>query len=356
MTEQEGVAARPVKAAGIKDVAALAGVSLKTVTNVVHERAIVRAETRDRVKAAIAELDYRPSLAGRQLQSGRSNVVTLAVPRIDEPYLGALAHALIAAAIPRGYTVLIDETRGRPEREALAASGYPGHSIDGVIFEALDAHHLPARSRLTPMVLLGERIADTTADHVAIDNVQSARDVVAHLVAGGRRRIGFLGYQPHTSTSVPSQRYKGFRQQLREAGLDSDGQWDVPTERYTRAEGEATTVAALEQLSGADALVCASDLLAMGAMRTLDRHHIRVPQDLAVVGWDNTVDASYHRPGLSSVAPDLTQLAERTIEILVGRINGNAAAGQSYVVPHELMVRESSAARDQDDMTTSADS
>lgn len=335
----------PGRAPGIKDVAALANVSLKTVTNVVHERANVRPETRDRVKAAIAELDYRPSLAGRQLQSGRSNVVTLAVPRIDEPYLGALAHALIAAARPRGYTVLIDETGGRPEREALAASGYPGHSIDGVIFEALDAHHLPDRSRLTPMVLLGEKIGGSSADHVAIDNVGSARDVVAHLVAGGRRRIGFLGHQPHTSTSVPSQRYRGFRRELGESGVDSDATWDLPTEHYTRAEGEARVEAALPQLSRADALVCASDLLAIGAMRALRRHRIRVPEDVAVVGWDDTVDAAYHRPGLSSVAPNLAWLAERSIETLVGRINGNAAEGESYVVPHELVVRESSAAR-----------
>ena len=103
----------PRRPARIKDVAALAGVSLKTVTNVVHQRPYVKDETRARVQAAIEELSYRPSLAGRQLQSGRSNMITLAVPRIDEPYLGALAHELIAAAEPRGYTVVMDETGGR---------------------------------------------------------------------------------------------------------------------------------------------------------------------------------------------------------------------------------------------------
>ena len=87
--------------------------------------------------AAIEELDYRPSLAGRQLQSGRSNMITLAVPRIDEPYLGALAHQLIATAAPRGYTVVMDETGGRIDREEQAASGYPGHGIDGVIYSPL---------------------------------------------------------------------------------------------------------------------------------------------------------------------------------------------------------------------------
>lgn len=331
------------RAVGIKDVATLAGVSLKTVTNVVHERPNVAAETRARVQAAIAELGYRPSMAGRQLQSGRSNVITLAVPRIDEPYLGALAHAMIAAARPLGYALLVDETGGRPDREALAAAGYPGHSIDGVIFEALDAHHLAELSRINPTVLLGERIAGTTADHVGIDNVASARDVVTHLVETGRRSIGFLGHQGHTQTSVPSLRYQGFREAVHEAGLDSEGTWHVPTERYTREEGEARTEAALSELASADALVCVSDLLAIGAMRALARHGIRVPEDIAVVGWDDTVDAAYHHPTLTSVAPDLPQLAERTIALLVERINGRRDLGRSHVVPHRLVVRDSSA-------------
>ena len=374
--QSPGARAVGIKAAGIKDVAARAGVSLKTVTNVVHERPNVAAPTRARVLAAISELDYRPSQAGRLLQSGRSNVVTLAVPRINEPYLGALAHALIAAARPRGLTLLIDETAGRPEREAIAAGGYPGHSIDGVIFEALDAHQLVDLNRSTPMVLLGERIAGSTADHVAIDDVGSARDVVAHLVKGGRRRMGFLGHQPHTSTSVPSLRYAGFRQELHATGLDAEGDWHVPTRRYDREEGEARTEATLDRLArlperppvvvvdnastdgtaeavrrrqpsspGVDALVCASDLLAIGAMRALRRHGLRVPEDIAVVGWDDTVDAAYHHPGLTSVAPELAPLAERTLDVLVGRINGLPATGTSHVVPHRLVVRESSRPR-----------
>ena len=107
-----GGSASRARPAGIKDVAALAGVSLKTVTNVVHDRPYVSEQTRARVRAAIEELNYRPSLAGRQLQSGRSNTVTLAVPRIDEPYVGAMAHAVIEAAGRRGFAVLIRPSSG----------------------------------------------------------------------------------------------------------------------------------------------------------------------------------------------------------------------------------------------------
>ena len=221
MSTIPGLAADGAHRARLKDVAALAGVSLKTVTNVVHERPYVGDETRQRVLAAIAALDYRPSLAGRQLRGLRSNILTLAVPRVDEPYLGALAHAIIAAATVRGYTVLIDETGGRAAHEREAVEGYPGHGIDGVIFSplALDPDHLAAVSNHTPLVLLGEQLTDSPADYVAIDNDGSAREVVRHLVAHGRRRIGFLGGQPHRPTAVGELRRQGYREQLEANGI-----------------------------------------------------------------------------------------------------------------------------------------
>ena len=334
-----------VKPAGIKDVAARAGVSLKTVTNVVHERPYVKAETRQRVLDAIAALDYRPSLAGRQLQSGRSNILTLAVPRIDEPYLGSLAHALIAAATPRGYTVLIDETGGRPERERQAAEGYPGHGIDGVIFSplALEPEHLTAVSNRTPLVLLGEQLPDTPADYVAIDNEVSAREVVAHLVGSGRRRIAFLGGQPERPTAVGALRLRGYERGLADAGMEPRPDLVVRATRYTREEGFALARQTVERLPDVDAIVCASDLLAIGALRALQQAGARVPDDVAVTGWDDVVDGRYSTPSLTTVSPDLAALAEEALDALVRRIEGDRSVGRTFVVPHTLVVRESSA-------------
>jgi LacI family repressor for deo operon, udp, cdd, tsx, nupC, and nupG len=333
--------ARPAR---LKDVAALADVSLKTVTNVVHQRSNVKAETRERVLSAIAQLDYRPSLAGRALRNGRSNMITLAVPRIDEPYLGALAHALIAAATPRGYTVLIDETGGRPDQEQQAAEGYPGHGIDGVIFSplALDPEHLAEMSHNVPMVLLGEHLVHSTADHVAIDNERSARDVVGHLVQTGRRRIGFLGGQASRPTAVGELRMQGYRAQLAESGIAPRAAWVAQSHRFTRDAGADRAMALINRSPSLDSMICASDLLAIGAMRALRRHGVRVPEDIAVTGWDNIVDGRYYLPSLTTVAPDLQRLAEQTLDALTSRIGGDRSAGRTYLVPHELIVRDSS--------------
>lgn len=335
---------KPPGLARLKDVAARAGVSLKTVTNVVHERPNVAPLTRDRVQQAIRDLDYRPSLAGRSLRGGRSNILTLAVPRIDEPYLGALAHAVIAAATRRGYTVLIDETGGRPDHEREAVEGYPGHGIDGVIFSplALDPGHLAAVSNHTPLVLLGEQLADSPADYVAIDNMASGRDVVAHLVATGRTRIGFIGGQPKRPGAVGGLRRRGYEAELRESGLPVRRTWQAPTDRFTREEGGRLARLLIRRSPQLDALVCASDLLAIGALRALQDDGLGIPDDLAVVGWDNTIDARYCSPGLTSVAPDLTFLADQTLAALVRRIEGDRAPGRIVFVPYELQVRASS--------------
>lgn len=334
---------RPLRPARIKDVAARAGVSLKTVTNVVHERPYVADETRERVQAAIDELGYQPSRAGRQLQSGRSHLLTLVVPRIDEPYLGALTHALITAATPRGYKLVVDETDGQSEREHPAASGYPGHGIDGVILSpfALDPEHLAARSRDFPMVLLGQYLENSTADYVAIDNLVSAGEAVRHLAERGRRRIGYIGAEPGRPGALGEVRLAGYRQGLAGSGLVEPADAVAPGGRFDRRDGAAGAGQLLDRTPGLDALVCASDLMAVGALRALRERGLRVPEDVAVLGWDNIADGEDITPTLTTVAPDLWALAEQTLDALISRIEGDRGPGRRYVVPHRLVVRGS---------------
>jgi DNA-binding LacI/PurR family transcriptional regulator len=334
---------KPAGPARIKDVAARANVSLKTVTNVVHGRRYVSDDTRSRVLAAIDELGYRPSIAGRMLQKGRSDVIALAVPRIDEPYLGALAHAVIASAASCGYTVLIDETGSGTEGESQAVLGYPGHGIDGVIFSpfAHDPARLASSSRFTPMVLLAEQLPDSTADYVSIDNDVSAREVVRHLVETGRRRIAFLGDQPDQPTGIGHLRALGYRAQMDESGL-SPG-WLLPAESFTRENGAAIAKSIVAGHKRPDAIVCASDLLAIGVMRALAEHGVRVPEEVAVTGWDNTIDGEYQTPTLTTVATDLTELADKVLAALISRIRGDRSPPQTHTVSHRLVVRESTA-------------
>ena len=162
----------------LKDVAERAGVSIKTVSNVVNKYQHVTPAMRARVQQAIDELGYRPNLTARHLRKGRTGIIALAVPELGNPYFAELAGAVIDAAAAHDFTVLLDHTRGDREQEVLVSQGFRARVIDGLILSPLEleAEDLRGREADVPLVLLGEREYDLPYDHIAIDNVAAARD------------------------------------------------------------------------------------------------------------------------------------------------------------------------------------
>ena len=191
-------------------------------------------------------------------------------------------------------------------------------------------------------MLLGEQLPASAADYVAIDNEASAREVVQHLLGRGRRRIGFVGGQPHRPTAVGEVRRRAYEDELRMAGLIPRTSWQAHANEFTREEGERLTRRLIDRAPGLDAVMCASDLLAIGALRALRERGRRVPEDVAVVGWDDIVDGRYSSPSLTTIASDLPMLAEYALDALVRRIEGDRTPGRRLVVPHALVLRESS--------------
>jgi DNA-binding LacI/PurR family transcriptional regulator len=219
------VVSRSGARASLKDVARLAGVSPKTVSNVIHGYAHITDATRSRVQRALDELNYRPNLSARHLRAGRSGVIALAVPELGIPYFAELADSVIRAAGAHGWTVLIDQTDGLAEREQLVTAGIRDQLIDGLILSplAMGREELRRRTDDTPLVLLGERIHDGPADHVAIDNVAAAATATAHLTGlggwrasparcampGWRRTRGWSCRPPPTTGATAPRRWRG---------------------------------------------------------------------------------------------------------------------------------------------------
>jgi DNA-binding LacI/PurR family transcriptional regulator len=339
----------PNPPARLKDVAELAGVSLKTVSNVVHEYPYVRAATRSKVLAAIDELGYRPNLTARNLRGGRSGVIALAVPELTSPYFAELAHHVVGAAMTRNWTVLVDETgqtsdRGLRDRERSAAGGIREHLVDGVILSplALDESDV-TRYGSVPLVLLGERLGVHSADHVGIDNAAAAADATRHLLASGRRRVGAIGPQPPPYGHSARLRFQGYRLALTEAGLDYDESQAVPAPEWTREAGRVAVWQLMAAADPPDAVFCFNDLLALGAIRGLAELGARVPEDVAVVGFDDIEEGRFAVPSLSSIAPDKPAIARQAVEHLARRLDLGAEWQPEEVrIGYSLQVRESS--------------
>ncbi|SEQ42411.1 DNA-binding transcriptional regulator, LacI/PurR family [Microlunatus flavus] len=329
--------------------AKLAGVSAKTVSNVVNEYVHVRPATRERVQNAIDMLGYRPNVVARNLKSGRSGVIALALPELDSPYFAELAHHVVQAAMERGWTVLVDETgqiqdSGLRARERSAAGGIRQHLIDGVILNplALDEGDL-TRYGSVPLVLLGERLGSHVADHVAIDNAAAAAEATRHLLETGRRRIAVVGSQPPPFGHTARLRLRGYRDALAEAGIRYDASLVVPAEDWRLPAGRAGVAPLLALPEPPDAVFALNDVLALGVLRGLADAGVRVPEDVAVVGFDDVEQARYSVPALTTVAPDKESVARSAVEQLARRLDaGDAWTPQEITIGHTLVVRESS--------------
>jgi DNA-binding LacI/PurR family transcriptional regulator len=331
-------------AASIKDVAERAGVSIKTVSNVVNGYRFVAPLTRKKVQTALDELDYRPNLSARRLRGGRTGLITLAVPEIRVPYFAELAAQFVQLAKEHGWTVLIDETQGSLDSERLVIEGIQSHLIDGLIVSplALTAKDIQGRRDHTPLVLLGERLTHAPVDHVSIDNVASARAAVTHLASLGRSRIAAIGSQPHISGGTAALRLKGYRQALRRARLPYDPALVVPAAQFHRADGANAMQTLLDLEDPPDAVFCFNDLMALGAMRTLLARGYRIPQDVAIIGFDDIEEGQFSTPTLSTVAPDKEQIARLALRLLQLRIgDGDAAQPQEENSDFRLVIRES---------------
>lgn len=332
--------------ATLRDVADRAGVSIRTVSNVVSGYEHVSARMRERVMAAIAELDYRPNPVARTLRTGRTGVLALVVPEIDVPYFSQLARDVIDAAAELGFRVMIDQTGHDHSRERQLLLGEDRTMLfDGILFSPLvtRAELLEMKHTTTmPLILLGEHEFDGRFDHVAIDNVAAARDAVEHLITSGRSRIAAIGAQPEEEYATPRQRTAGYESALAGAGLELDPRLMRPSAHYGRTDGydAARDLLALRP----DAIFCYSDLLAMGAMRAVFDAGLRVPDDVAVIGVDDIEEGRFSRPSLSTVSLDTPFIAREAVRRIAARIDDPSLAAEQIIAPHHLLPRESTAA------------
>lgn len=334
----------------MRDVARRAGVSTKTVSNVVNNFVHVSEQTRTRVEDAITALGYEVNVTARNLRTGRTGLITLALPDLTLPYFAELADSVMVEAEKAGLRVLIEQTNSSREREMDVLHGVRRHVTDGLIFSPLelgpgDVHLFEVDF---PMVLLGERVFGSTNDHITMSNIAAAEAATEHLLAQGCTRIAVVGSRPGETAGSATLREQGYVTALARAGIPVRDELIRETVIWRRGSG----CAAMDELISSgiefDGVFALNDTLALGVLRSLHVHRLSVPQDVAVIGFDDIEDASYTHPTLSSVSPGREEIARQAIRLLTDRV-GEAARSTLAPRPHEriyapfeVIARESS--------------
>lgn len=327
--------------------ARLAAVSQPVVSYVLSgdDQAPVAAATRQRVLEAIAELGYVPDHTARSLRNRRTYTIAGAIPDITNPFYPAFERGIQDMASAAGYDLLVFNTDGAIEMEQKFLASARSGRVDGVIvrfFRVTLADCLPLVRSGVPVVALTSEpppAGNIAIDTVAIDGAGAARAATAHLIGKGHRRIAMLAGEPGSRANL--RRTAGYREALLEAGIAFDPGL-VRTSDFTEGGGFAATAEMLILPTRPSAIFAANDLLALGALTCLRQAGLRVPEDMALVGFDDIPFARLVDPPLTTIAQFPERLGSRAAELLLERLKGTGPPeGRHEVLPFELVVRQS---------------
>jgi DNA-binding LacI/PurR family transcriptional regulator len=334
------------KPARSQDVAKLAGVSRTTVSFVLNDVPDVKIsqETRQRVLEAARELNYYPTAAARSLASGKTHRIGLILgegqKRLSaDAFLPGFLQGVTASVHQRGYLVVLQMAEDVPSHEAFARL-LREQQVDGLILSGPRSGD-PVLAELAeehfPLILHG-RLADSTLPCVDVDNKAGAYQAVTHLIGLGHRRIGFISNAP-LSYSGTQDRFAGYKQSLAEFDLPLDGEL-VRTAAFLPETGRAAMEGLLALSRRPTAVFVASDVVATGAMAAIRDDGLRIPEDMAVVGFDDIFLAAHLRPPLTTVRVPAYGLGWTAAQVLISLIEGDEDVS-SVVLETELVVRES---------------
>jgi LacI family transcriptional regulator len=332
----------------MKDVAAHADVSVGTVSNVVNRPEIVSVSTRDRVYASIKALGFVRNESARQLRAGRSRTIGLVVLDVANPFFTDIARGVEAEASQVGMAVILCNSDEKTSRQRSYLEFLEEHRVQGVLITPVGAvadQLVPMQERGTPVVLVDSRSPQGGLCSVSVDDVLGGDLAVSHLLDGGHERLAFIG-GPTTLRQV-TDRLEGARQALRRACRDQEDIQVIETPALTVAAGQqaGAAVADLPGPARPSAVFCANDLIALGFLQEMIGRGLRVPDDIAIVGYDDIQFAAAAAVPLSSVRQPREQLGRSAAKLLLEEAMDDGSHSHRQVVfQPELEVRRSSSA------------
>ncbi|MEV5427949.1 LacI family DNA-binding transcriptional regulator [Streptomyces sp. NPDC052701] len=329
----------------LEEVAALAGVGRGTVSRVINNAAGVKDSTRRAVQRAIAELGYVPNLAARSLAGRRADAVALVMTEPDwrlfgEPFFSEIVRSVGDALTETKVQLLLTLVRTDAERQRFVEYARGGR-VDGVMLMSVHAED-PLPDMLAdvglPTVMLGRRSGEESVTYVDADNAGGARTAVAHLLGHGRRTIATV--TGPLDMYVAQCRLRGYREALERAGIEVRPSW-IAEGDFTEESGRRATAGLVERAPEIDGVFAASDTMAAGALKALRAAGRRVPEDVAVIGFDDFPLAQHTDPKLTTVRQPLEEIGRTMVRLLLEEMEDSAVAWRHVILRTELVLRDS---------------
>ncbi|WP_071392736.1 LacI family DNA-binding transcriptional regulator [Bacillus tuaregi] len=324
----------------IADVAKLANVSTATVSRVLSNTGKVKKETTEKVLEAIKQLNYQPNMLARQLRTLETKTILVVVPDISNPFFSKVLRGIEVVADENGYQVLLGDTINKPEHEIAFLDILRQRKADGMILLTArsDRKSLEQLTKEYPIVLACEYIEGAAIPTVSIDNISSARKITEHLIQLQHERIATITGPLHVV--LGRDRLKGFQQAMIQYGLPLD-QCLIQEGDFTLESGFNQMLKLLALENQPTAVFAANDEMAMGAIRAIKSKGLKVPHDIAVVGFDDIKFASIFEPALTTIAQPTFEIGEKAIELLISLINNKPIQKEQYILEDKLIVRAS---------------
>ncbi len=329
----------------IRDVAARAEVSVATVSHVINGTRPVHPRTTERVLAAIEDLGYRPNTLARGLRRSETGTVGLVVPDNSNPFFAKIARAIEDRGFAEGYNVILCNSDESAEKETAYVEVLLSKQVDGLILMSSGTSFVPIRLILkagVPCVAVDRELTDLPVDQVLVDNEQGGYQAGAYLAQLGHRNIGYISGPTHLS--LTAHRLAGFKRALSEVELELPDRAIVAGDfQYTG--GEAAMRELLSRDLGLTAIAANNDPMALSAIGVLQRAHFRIPEDVSVIGFDDTPEAMSIYPSLTTIAQPVTEMAQRSVSLLLERMKQpRNRPPQRIVLSTTLVERESCSA------------
>lgn len=328
--------------ATIQDVVRLSGVSVATVSRVLHNSPNVLPATREKVLAAIRELDYHPNRLAQQFRTQRTKLVMVLLPRLGDSFYSEILKGIEAVASEAGYHILIANTGNNAELARFSYESVIQKQCDGIIdFSAcLPKEYMEEVAWQNPVVVGCRYLINTSIPNVTIDNLAASREMTEYMLNLGHRRIAYISGP--TELALYRSRMYGYREALEARGIPVDEK----IIRIAEPEIQGGYDAATQLLRSGEkftAIVTSGDTLAVGAIKALQDRNLRVPEDVAVSGFDDIELSALLSPTLTTIRQPRNLIGRQSMVKLLGRISGNDEnPSEQIVLPYELVIRLSS--------------